>query len=413
MAMVINAFQKVNFNSNCRTLEHDNHVVLGNILNGLWIKCPSYVYDFMNNCIQKEYSVSEILSECQDQETKVYMEKLLSTLKNIEVINYDTERMTVNQEIKHVTIELTTGCNLKCSHCCVNCGDIPREDMSLETLKELIDWCENSGVSGIALTGGEIFIRKDIWDILNYVRTKFTGQIEVMTNGTLIKKSMIQTLRTLVDNVSISLDGYDEHSVTKIRGAGVLGKVESTINNLKEVGFKSISLSMVLTKETITHKDKFEGLCLSLDVKSVTRVFTPEGRAESNYEMLSPPFKMRVKDDFSESEWNDLQNAASFKCACNLDTKILVCWNGDIYPCFLTKNENNHLGNISDLIDGNFKKIQLTPIVDEIEPCQQCNVKYFCASACPGHDSNIFLNEEYRSAMCTQMKDYYTKVVWQ
>ncbi|MNV95116.1 hypothetical protein D3C71_1899760 [compost metagenome] len=57
----------------------------------------------------------------------------------MEIVDSDTNQVTVKQEIIHATIELTTGCNLKCSHCCVNCGDIPRHDMSLDTLKELID----------------------------------------------------------------------------------------------------------------------------------------------------------------------------------------------------------------------------------------------------------------------------------
>ncbi|MBX4151101.1 radical SAM protein [Paenibacillus lautus] len=402
---------RVRFNKNYRLIKNE-YMILGNIFNGLWIKCPTYVYEFLNNWIEKEYTVSNMLDECMDVDTKEYLSNMIKTLVGIEIIDYYDKHTPDNKAIKHVTFELTTGCKLRCSHCCVSCGEIAREDMSFELLKQLIKWCEKNGIRSIALTGGEIFIRHDIWDILNYVRANFTGSIEIMTNGTLLREKMIPDLKALVDYISISLDGYDEESVLKIRGPKVFNKVKSTIKSLQQSGLENISLSMVLTKDMITHQNKFRELCLSLGVTPIMRVFTPEGRADSNYETLSPPFKIKNKNELTEVELTSLQNAINFKCSCNLSSKIFVCCDGTIYPCFLTKNEKNRLGSTNDLLDGKLKEAEIVPIVDTIDECRDCDVRYFCATACPGHDRNIFMNEKYRSEMCDQMKPYYNMIVW-
>ncbi|AKG33381.1 radical SAM/SPASM domain-containing protein [Paenibacillus durus] len=400
------------FNTNFRLLKNNNEVILGNVINGLWIKCPDYVYDFLNDCISKQYNANEILEKCQDHETQEYMMNLLRKLQEIEITDYSTESLKSSSEIKSVSIEITTGCNLRCTHCCVGCGDILREDMDIADIKNIINWCEIHNVSSLVFTGGEIFLRKDIWDILSYARSNYTGIIEIMTNGTLLKQDKVPVLKSLVDYVSISLDGYNEHSVTLVRGPGVFEKVMTTIKNLQKEGITNISLSMVLTKHNISHANEFKELCLSLDVKSAIRAFSPEGRGEENYEMLSPPIKINAMDILTANEKDQLQNTANFKCVCDLDSKILISCDGEVYPCFLTKRGNKSLGNITDLLEGKLEKLYLLPIVDAMQPCASCNVRYFCASPCPGHDRSIFSVEDYRNEVCTQMKPYYTKVVW-
>lgn len=409
---MIVAKTRVQFNENYRFLRNEDSVVLGNILNGLWIKCPSYVYDFLDSCIKKQYTNEQILEECQDSDTKKYINKMLQTLFDMGLIDINDNKYLSGSKINHITIELTSGCNLRCSHCCAECGEIPREDFDIDSLKKVISWCERNKINNIALTGGEIFIRKDIWDILTYIKNNYSGKVELMTNGTLIQVKMISTLVNLVDSISISIDGYDEQSTTKIRGKGVYAKVINSIKELQKASFKKISLSMVLTKETIKHKEEFRKMCSELNVEPVIRVFTPEGRANNNYELLSPELRNKNQNVTVENV-NLHQNNVNYKCICNQSSKLFICCNGDIYMCFLAKKPENLLGTIDDLFAGKLQSSKLTPVVDNIEHCKNCNVRYFCASACPGHDSAIYTIDNYRSELCKNSLEYFRTVVWQ
>jgi molybdenum cofactor biosynthesis enzyme MoaA len=77
---------------------------------------------------------------------------------------------------------ITDRCNLRCSHCYQN-------DYSLKTVADKINhaltvWKKEGR---LAITGGEPFIRKDLFDLLHYLEQQPTiKKIGILSNGTLI-----------------------------------------------------------------------------------------------------------------------------------------------------------------------------------------------------------------------------------
>lgn len=66
------------------------------------------------------------------------------------------------------TIELLTQCNLRCEHCYIpshTCSGLPYEKV-IDVLNQL----RRLGTFELLLTGGEIFLRKDILDIIAHAR---------------------------------------------------------------------------------------------------------------------------------------------------------------------------------------------------------------------------------------------------
>ena len=59
-------------------------------------------------------------------------------------------------------------------------------------------------------------------------------------------------------------------------------------------------------------------------------------------------------------------------------------------------------------IDGLFAK----PIVDKIAPCQNCNVRYFCADTCISRNNVIYSNNKKRVERCHIKKNKLEKIVW-
>src|SRR5437762_5909411 len=134
--------------------------------------------------------------------------------------------------------EATMRCNLHCEFCYV--GDLLniegewREELSLEALAKAFP--EQSGFQ-ISLTGGEIFMRKDIMSVLDLFRSKGYACGYLTTNGTIISDERAEALADLaakgfLKHISVSVDGPKErHDVAR----GVEGTFERTTAGLKRL----------------------------------------------------------------------------------------------------------------------------------------------------------------------------------
>jgi radical SAM protein with 4Fe4S-binding SPASM domain len=87
------------------------------------------------------------------------------------------------------TIEVTHRCNNKCIHCCNNLpagDDIARKkELNLDEYCRILDQIAAAGCLWILFTGGEIFVRRDFFDIYAYAKSK-GFLITLFTNATLI-----------------------------------------------------------------------------------------------------------------------------------------------------------------------------------------------------------------------------------
>src|SRR5207249_7513716 len=93
-------------------------------------------------------------------------------------------------------IELTYGCNLRCVHC-YNPTHQAKDELATAQITALIDQLAEAGCLHLAFTGGEIFTRKDAFEIFAYAKAKGFS-ITLLTNATLItpeRADGIQALR--------------------------------------------------------------------------------------------------------------------------------------------------------------------------------------------------------------------------
>src|SRR4026207_6326 len=109
--------------------------------------------------------------------------------------------------------EATMRCNLHCEFCYV--GDLLniegewREELSLEALRTAFP--DDPGLQ-VSLTGGEIFMRKDILSVLDLFREKGYACGYLTTNGTIITEERAEALAELaakgfLKHISVSVDG--------------------------------------------------------------------------------------------------------------------------------------------------------------------------------------------------------------
>lgn len=137
------------------------------------------------------------------------------------------QRHASNLHPLHGVFELTYKCNLSCRHCYV----VRRKQPELNTaqIKGLIRQLKNVGCLYLTLTGGEVFLRDDFFEIAEYAR-QLNFALRIFTNGTLINSKIIDRLKSLDPTVEISLYGFKNihDKITRVKGS-----FDKTINAIK------------------------------------------------------------------------------------------------------------------------------------------------------------------------------------
>ncbi|NWG36689.1 radical SAM protein [Nitrososphaera sp.] len=159
-----------------------------------------------------------------------------------------------------VTLQITRRCNLECIYCS---EDLQLREYDTDTVKRMVD--NLSGVSRIIVSGGEPTLRRDLVEILKYIKDKGFPTIAVATNATVITKSLAKELSSVLSYADVTIDGTPEiHN--KIRGQ--FDKVYTGIRNLVEAGV-DVSLVNVLLSD---NKSDLVDVCQMADNLGVRKL---------------------------------------------------------------------------------------------------------------------------------------------
>ncbi len=173
-----------------------------------------------------------------------------------------------------VQLDLTYRCNERCVHCYLDHED--HGEMSTTEIKDLLDQLAAAGVFFLNLSGGEIFMRKDFFEILEYAR-KLQFSVKLKTNAVMIRAAKAKRIAELaVESVQISLyshkpEVHDE--ITKLPGS--FKRTMEGARLLKAHGVK-VSFANVLMKHNADDYPEVQALAAELGVGySVDATITP------------------------------------------------------------------------------------------------------------------------------------------
>ena len=176
--------------------------------------------------------------------------------------------------------EATMRCNLECEFCYV--GDLLnlegewRQELSIETLRRAFP--DESGLQ-VSFTGGEIFMRKDILDVMEVFRGKGYVCGYMTTNGTIISEERAEALAELarlgfLKHISVSIDGP---GVLHDKARGVAGTFERTSAGLRRLQAAAqrkhaplrISINTTVAHETLDALDRMVDVASELGVDAI------------------------------------------------------------------------------------------------------------------------------------------------
>lgn len=130
-------------------------------------------------------------------------------------------------------INVSNHCNLECSHCFSGSSPKNKTYFPAERLHEVIDEAASMGVFLVIIGGGEPFMRKDLWEIIEHIRSCGMG-VSLTTNGTIMSAAMVERIKRFSVRMNVSIDGLEE-THDHIRGQrGLFNKVVRTISYLVE-----------------------------------------------------------------------------------------------------------------------------------------------------------------------------------
>jgi MoaA/NifB/PqqE/SkfB family radical SAM enzyme len=281
-----------------------------------------------------------------------------------------------------VDLQLTYRCNLRCLYC--NSNNIKCNELDTNQIKNIIDGLKKKGCYYITLDGGEVLLREDINEIINYIYSKGI-RVHLVTNGLLIHRINTASQNKL-KYIILSLDGNKE-AVDKIRGEKTFSKIIKSINELKDNGV-SIMISNVLSKYSVREESLSFLLKLSLR-KRIPIHFQPlyEHYQTSKNIMKIRPNKEELelaiervklfKKEYPQLIVNRLYELDMFKESNKGDK--MKCYaglflftfepDGKLYPCCPSIGKVNP----SEIV--NRKEFNL-PEIPRLEVCKHCTYRY-------------------------------------
>src|SRR5215475_11592436 len=122
----------------------------------------------------------------------------------------------------YVYWNVTSICNLRCSHCLSKSGVKLPGELTHQQAMQLLDELIENKVFYLYIAGGEPFLRKDLFDILEKARANGIS-VSMATNGTYLTPERVRHIKSLrLTDVLVSMDGADaatHDSFRKVDGA--------------------------------------------------------------------------------------------------------------------------------------------------------------------------------------------------
>ena len=297
-----------------------------------------------------------------------------------------------------VQLDLTYRCNERCVHCYLDHED--HGEMTTAEIKDLLNQLAEAGVFFLILSGGEIFLRKDLFEIVEHAR-KLMFSVKLKTNAVMIREKKAARIAELgVESVQISVyshkpEVHDE--ITKLPGS--FRRTIEGARLLKAKGVK-VSFANVLMQHNANDYPEVQALATKLGVEyNVDATITP--MMDGDRSILG----LNIDPETLEQVFHDstlVGNAEEF-CAppsgpldekdaldtlpCSAGhTACYVSPYGDVYPCvqfpYLTGNVRQQ--RFLDIWRNSpqFKEVRSISMAD-LQGCSTCTHGSSC-SRCPG-----------------------------
>lgn len=294
-------------------------------------------------------------------------------------------RKTIDRNIPFkVDWEITHRCNLKCQHCYQTRPECV-DELSTAEACSVIDQLAEMGALYMTLTGGEIFIRKDILDVAHYARKKDFA-LRLFTNGTLIDGAMAREIKAL-NPLTVEISLYAMNPLVHDTITGIDGSYNKTIDafyHLKRLNITTVVKTTVM-KNNVNELDNLAAFAKGIGARfeyALTVVPQTTGKRDVICHRLNEQELENVYVRYPELIKGIHEGGVkSFDPLCSAGiNSIYIGPDGGVFPCMLLLQGDGNIREkpLREIWNGPvFKKIRSIRYED-LHACISCEAAAFC-----------------------------------
>lgn len=342
----------------------------------------------------------------------------------INPLNYFTKKELINLSFSRPTLaqlELTRNCNQSCLFCFRSCEKNKLyEDLDIRKWEIILDKLFNLGVYILNLSGGEIYLYRQLEEFLSKAHGRF--KIAITTNGTLPMNKYLK----YIDQIDFSIHdiGKNHDGIVNLKGA--FEKAENNLSEALKTKIK-VGINTVLIKRNFYHINKiykyfdrrfpklhhhsftfsinassgknFKGETLKLNKKSLDYYINSINQIPREKRKYKHGLSAMIGEGYHEGNSKvSLPDCAGGKY------KLTVAYNGDVYPCRYFLGKDYYCGNLleMDALEMWKNGKGFKPFRDYYEnikkidkKCQSCQKLDRCYGGCRAYTKSYLLNGDF------------------
>jgi len=306
------------------------------------------------------------------------------------------EQASSQQRVIKAQLELTYRCNLHCRHCYTdpyNSKEFFPRELTLDEIHRLLDDMQQIGIVWLNLTGGDIFMHPQFFEIYETAYRK-GFLLQLYTNGTLFTKAVIERLQQMPPfTIDISCHSVTEEPFdwfTQIPGSfraftrGLELLRESSLPfTLKTKAMNWNSNEMQAIRQFVESFGQEFGFTTSLsprlngDLSSLVYRVAPDDVVALH---IDQPVTERddTRCDIATYDLPTPTTDRLYRCGCGSDTIHINAW-GELGTCTLQYERRVSLRArpLAEAIEMLFREIRELRYQGE-SPCRTCDIHAFC-----------------------------------
>ena len=331
------------------------------------------------------------------------------TQRSNEVLDENTQNMMLEAthrkpRLNGIQFELTSRCNERCIHCYIpNAKKNNGGDMPLDKVKSIIDEFANNGGLQVTLSGGEVFLHKDIIPIIKYCREKDL-MITILSNLVALRDYQIPFLKEYnVSCVQVSLYSMEasvHDLITTVKGSFEKTKaaIEKLVNadvpiviscpmmkaNYK--GYKEV-LKYAQSIKCKVNVDVIMMAQADLDTNNLANRLSVEESGEVISDIIenNADYRKAISElaSFSSLMYANYDNFVKLPlCGAGIND-CCIAENGDVYPCAGWQDMvvgNVYQQSLKDIWDNSDKLKNIRAVTQgDFPQCLECEAQDYCS----------------------------------
>lgn len=164
-----------------------------------------------------------------------------------------------------IVLEITGQCNLACGYCTSAAQN--RERILFDAARMVLDDAHRNRVPAVRFTGGEPLLNPDLPRMLSYAKSK-GFYVLLNTNATLVSPDLLKLFSSTVDNVLVSLQGFDDVSERELTQSPIpfIRKIQNIL--LLKSYVPTVRIGTVITPTLLDHWPRYVALVKKINPRA-------------------------------------------------------------------------------------------------------------------------------------------------